>query len=269
MLSSSGAQRTRQGRGCALDRGHGISCGCRPSAVEKFRTTVADRGPALAGRWGRRVRAVRQLHDLRAVVLGALLTVGYLRREQIDGPEVYVLMLCRRGLMMASANDLIVIFLASRSCRSPSTCSPPCTCAFQIPGERPQVLHPWCLLVRVLPVRHRPGLRRNWLDQLATSGVLRRRAARQRLAAGRDRPAARGPRLQGGRGAVPHVGARRVPRRADPGHAFMASAAKAAAFAGDARVLGALRLSGSTGNHPVALAVASLLVGASPSCRPT
>ena len=48
-----------------------------------------------------------------AVVLTALLADGYLRREGLDGPELYVLILLSAsgGLVMASANDLIVMFL--------------------------------------------------------------------------------------------------------------------------------------------------------------
>ena len=48
-----------------------------------------------------------------AVVLGALLADAYLRREGLDGPEFYVLMMLSAagGLFMATANDLIVLFL--------------------------------------------------------------------------------------------------------------------------------------------------------------
>lgn len=48
-----------------------------------------------------------------AVVLGALQLDNYLRREGLEGPEVYVLMLLSAsgGVIMASANDLIVLFL--------------------------------------------------------------------------------------------------------------------------------------------------------------
>ncbi|MGQ0434941.1 MAG: NADH-quinone oxidoreductase subunit N [Microthrixaceae bacterium] len=48
-----------------------------------------------------------------AVILGALLFDGWLRREDMDGAEPYVLMLLSAsgGMMMASANDLIVMFL--------------------------------------------------------------------------------------------------------------------------------------------------------------
>jgi NADH-quinone oxidoreductase subunit N len=48
-----------------------------------------------------------------AVVLAALLADGYLRRERLDGPELYVLMLLSAtgGVIMAMANDLVVLFL--------------------------------------------------------------------------------------------------------------------------------------------------------------
>ncbi len=47
------------------------------------------------------------------VVMAALLADGYLRREGLEGPEYYVLMLfsAAGGMLMASANDLIVVFL--------------------------------------------------------------------------------------------------------------------------------------------------------------
>ena len=47
------------------------------------------------------------------VLLASLLCDDYLRRENLEGPEVYVLMLLSAsgGLLMAMANDLIVIFL--------------------------------------------------------------------------------------------------------------------------------------------------------------
>ena len=48
-----------------------------------------------------------------SVVLAALLADDYLRRERLEGPEMYVLMLLSAsgGATMASANDLIVLFL--------------------------------------------------------------------------------------------------------------------------------------------------------------
>jgi len=48
-----------------------------------------------------------------SVILAALLLEGYLRREGLEGPEWYVLLLLSAsgGVVMASANDLIVLFL--------------------------------------------------------------------------------------------------------------------------------------------------------------
>jgi NADH-quinone oxidoreductase subunit N len=48
-----------------------------------------------------------------AVVLLALTADDYLRREELDGPEVYALFLVAAtgGVVMASANDLIVLFI--------------------------------------------------------------------------------------------------------------------------------------------------------------
>ena len=51
------------------------------------------------------------------VALTALLSDDYLRRENLDGPELYVLLLLAGagGLVMAMANDLIVLFLGLES----------------------------------------------------------------------------------------------------------------------------------------------------------
>jgi NADH-quinone oxidoreductase subunit N len=51
------------------------------------------------------------------VALAALLCDDYLRREGLDGPELYVLLLLSAagGLVMAMANDLIVLFLGLES----------------------------------------------------------------------------------------------------------------------------------------------------------
>jgi NADH-quinone oxidoreductase subunit N len=51
---------------------------------------------------------------LLSTLLALFLAAGYLEREQLEGPEYYALMLCSAtGMMlMASANDLIIVFLA-------------------------------------------------------------------------------------------------------------------------------------------------------------
>lgn len=48
-----------------------------------------------------------------AVAVTALLADGYLRREQMEGPELFVLLLLSAsgGIVMAMANDLVVLFL--------------------------------------------------------------------------------------------------------------------------------------------------------------
>jgi NADH-quinone oxidoreductase subunit N len=48
-----------------------------------------------------------------SVVLAALLTHGYLKREKLEGADLYVLMLLSAagGLVMTGANDLLVLFL--------------------------------------------------------------------------------------------------------------------------------------------------------------
>ncbi len=47
------------------------------------------------------------------VILTALLADGYLRREKLEGPEAYILLLLSAagGMIMAGANDLMVLFL--------------------------------------------------------------------------------------------------------------------------------------------------------------
>src|SRR5436190_2486909 len=48
-----------------------------------------------------------------ALILATLVTDAYLRREELDGPEVYglYLMTAVGGIVMASANDMVVLFL--------------------------------------------------------------------------------------------------------------------------------------------------------------
>jgi NADH-quinone oxidoreductase subunit N len=81
-----------------------------------IRVQDGDRGPfsAMAGAVGIDGFSVFLAFLISAaVVLAALISEGYLRREHTEGPEVYVLLLLSAagGLVMASANDLIVMFL--------------------------------------------------------------------------------------------------------------------------------------------------------------
>ena len=102
------------------------------------------------------------------MIFGALLLEGYVRREDLEGPEWYVLLLLSAsgGVVMASANDLIVLFiglevlsvaayvLAAMHSRRLSSLE-----------AGPQVLRAGRVLVGLPPVRHRADLRRNRLDQ--------------------------------------------------------------------------------------------------------
>lgn len=80
------------------------------------RVQDADRGPftALGGGVGVDGFSVFMTVVIcAAVVLASLLADGYLRREGLDGPELYILMLLSAsgGVIMSTANDLIVLFL--------------------------------------------------------------------------------------------------------------------------------------------------------------
>lgn len=80
------------------------------------RVTDPDRGPfsTLGGAFGVDGFSVFVTVLLCAsVILAALLADGYLRREGLEGAELYVLLLLSAsgGVIMASANDLIVMFL--------------------------------------------------------------------------------------------------------------------------------------------------------------
>ncbi|MBA2282471.1 MAG: NADH-quinone oxidoreductase subunit N [Actinomycetota bacterium] len=91
------------------------------TAVPLWReVTDPDRGPftilqgALGGALGIDGFSVFFMFAMAAsVILAALLADGYLRREGLDGPELYALVLLSAsgGMVMASANDLIVTFL--------------------------------------------------------------------------------------------------------------------------------------------------------------
>ena len=155
-----------------------------------------------------------------AVILAALLLDGWLRREGMEGAEPYVLLLLSAsgGVMMASANDLIVMFLgleilsiavyvlAAMHLRKITS---------QEAGVKYFVLGG--VLVGVLPLRHRAHLRRHRLDEPRRDRrvPVDDRPRQQRAGARRDGAAARRVRLQGRGGAVPLLDPRRVPGRPD------------------------------------------------------
>ena len=108
-----------------------------------------------------------------ALLLVSLLTDAHLRGTPNDGPELYALYMVAAigGIVMASANDLIVLFLGletlSLALVRAGGQQPP-----QLAERRgrPQVLRARRLLVGVLPLRHRAGLRRHRLDEHLRDG---------------------------------------------------------------------------------------------------
>ena len=125
-------------------------------------------------------------------------------------------------LVMTTANDLIVVFVALEVLSIPLYV----LAAFDrrrlaLAGSRHQVLRARRVLVGDLPVRHRARLRRHRHHVAHRHRRLPRRAtrcSRQGTLLAGLRAAARRARLQGRGGAVPHVDARRVPGRAHAGH---------------------------------------------------
>ena len=151
-----------------------------------------------------------------AMLLTALVADGYLRREGISGAEFHVLALVSASgaMLMAQANDLIIVFLGleilSIALYVLAALQPP---AGRLGRGGAEVLRPRRLLLGDLRLRHRPHLRGDRLDQPDPDRrlPLQERRALQRPAARRARPVARRLRLQGRGGAVPHVDARRLP----------------------------------------------------------
>ena len=80
------------------------------------RVTDTDRGPFTTAAGALTVDGVTVFFIVviaLGIALAALLADDYLRREDLDGPELYVLMLLAGagGIVMAMANDLVVVFL--------------------------------------------------------------------------------------------------------------------------------------------------------------
>ena len=94
-----------------------VALGAIGAAIPMWREVQdADRGPfsTLAGAVGVDGFSVFMTVVIAvAVILAALLTDDYLRREQLQGVEPYVLLLLSAagGVVMAQANDLIVLFI--------------------------------------------------------------------------------------------------------------------------------------------------------------
>src|SRR5687768_15488899 len=93
---------------CALAGASAFDLWERVGAAERGPHTVVDGALAVDG-----FAVFFKVVIIVSVALGALLADSYLRRERLDGPEFHVLVLLSAsgGMLMASANDLIVLFL--------------------------------------------------------------------------------------------------------------------------------------------------------------
>ena len=151
-----------------------------------------------------------------AVVLAALLTDDYLRREGLEGVEPYVLLLLSAsgGVVMAQANDLIVLFLGLEilsiavyvlaAMHRRRVTSQEAGIKYFVLGAFSSAF----FLYGIAMIYGGTGTT-NLVEilELFSTSVLHR----GRPAAGRPGPDAGRPRVQGGGGAVPLLDARRVP----------------------------------------------------------
>ena len=150
----------------------------------------------------------------------------YLRRERLDGPEVYALYLLAAvgGMVMAlRQRPHRAVPRPGDRCRSRSTCWRPATaggsrarraasstsCSVASRRRSSSTASPWSTAPPAST--NFSGDRRLFNDNVPARPQRRARARRHG-------PAARRPRLQGRRGAVPLLDARRVPGRAHAGH---------------------------------------------------
>lgn len=150
--------------------------------------------------------------------------------------EVFPLMLFAVGGMIVfpAANDLLTLFIALEVFSLPLylMCALARHAAAHVAGVGGQVLPPRRLLLRLPPLRRRPALRllglrlvrrdrrrRRWHADQQRPGP-RPDDGQRRAAPDRHGPGPDGAALQGRCRPVPHVDARRLPGRPDPGHRF-------------------------------------------------
>ena len=159
---------------------------------------------------------------LAATALGLLVAQGYLRREQVEGPEYHALLLLSASgmLLMTSANDLIVVFLALEIL----SIALYVLAAFDRrrlesgeAGLKYFVLGAFSSAVMLYGVAMVYGA----TGTTSLAGIAGFLAANTLFSSGpppgRLRPDPRRAGLQGGRRPVPHVDARRLPGCADAG----------------------------------------------------
>ncbi|MEZ5178074.1 MAG: proton-conducting transporter membrane subunit [Acidimicrobiales bacterium] len=170
------------------------------------------------------------------VILASLLAAGYLRRERLEGPEAYVLLLSAAGgMMMAAANDLPVLFpgleilsiavyvLAGIHVRR--ACSGEAALKYFVLGAFSSafLLYGIALVYGATGTTNLTGIR-----SLLAANILNQRPP----AARRHGAAAGGPRLQGGCRPVPLLGTRRLRGLAQPDRGLHGLGVKVAGFAG-------------------------------------
>ena len=158
-----------------------------------------------------------------ATALALLVSVAYLRREQLEAPEYLALMLFS-GLgmvIMTTANNLIVVFLALEVLSIPLYV----LAAFdrrrlssQEAGIKYFVLGAFSSAIFLYGIALVYGATGTTSLTGIAQFLVAEHAVRDRHAGGGVRAAPRRARLQGRGGAVPHVDARRVPGRAHADH---------------------------------------------------
>ena len=151
-----------------------------------------------------------------------MMSLDYVAENRIPGAEYYSLLLFSAlGMMlMATAGDLIVIFLGLETMSiTVYVLAGMMRRNAEVERSRDKIFSAGRVLDRLPALRNRAGVRRDRLDQ-ARPDPRRpcfRRVELEPAAAARHRHAGDRFRLQGRRGAVSHVDARRLRRRADAG----------------------------------------------------
>ncbi len=160
-----------------------------------------------------------------ATALGVLLSIAYLRREDLEAPEYLALvMLSGTGMLaMTTANNLIAVFVALEVLSIPLyvlSAFDRRRLSSQESGLKYFVLGAFSSAVFLYGIALDVRRDGHDVDHRDRSVPLAERALRGGHALRRLRAPARRVGLQGRRGAVPHVDARRVPGRPDAGDRF-------------------------------------------------
>ena len=154
------AVRERHDRRCRRCAGDG--------AVGRHHRQRSDRRSSAARSRSTRSRCSSRSRSASAVLLVSLLTDEFLRDTPNDGPEIYALYLVAAigGIVMASANDLIVLFLGLETLSlALYVLAASNRRSVRQRRVRHQVLRARRVRIGVLPLRHCAALRRDRHDQ--------------------------------------------------------------------------------------------------------